>query len=275
MDETIKKMLSSRRVMLAGIGGVVAGSLIANKALAGSLEPPGAVAPTGKSTDELASMIARPSGVSEPRTPVAGLPGSASARYRISAAGSYCLTENLIGLSGMNGIQIDADNVDLHLQGFHLVGGGGTPGDISAAIVGNGQNICVYDGTTEGWGIGVRMDAASKFLLWDVTAIGASMTGFMFGNDGQGYDLDVYNCPVGYDIHGLRTIVEECGAWSCPISYQCTGSQNLIVCNCATDSANPFSIGQGNSFGPIIVVTGVGNIGAVAGSGHVLANLVY
>jgi len=270
----MKRMIMDRRHMLAGIG-VMGGSLLAGRAVAGALEPPGPPSPTGKSTDELASMIARPAGVSEPRMPVAGLPPSASARYRISAPGSYCLTENLIGQSGMNGIQIDSDNVDLHLQGFHLTGGGGTPGDISAAIVCNGQNICVYDGTIEGFAVGVQADAASKFLLWDVTVIGATLVGFRFGIDGQAYDCDVYSCPVGFDIHGIRTVVEECGAWSCPVSYQCTGTQNLIIGNCATDSPNAFSIGPGNSFGPIVTVVGVGNIGAVAGSNHILANYIY
>jgi len=138
----MKWMIMDRRHMLAGIG-VMGGSLLASRVVAGTLEPPGPPSPTGTSTDELASMIARPSGVSEPRLPVAGLPPSATARYRISAPGSYCLTENLIGQSGLNGIQIDSDNVDLHLQGFHLTGSGGTPGDTSAAIVCNGQNNCV------------------------------------------------------------------------------------------------------------------------------------
>jgi hypothetical protein len=271
----MKRISTDRRVMLAGIGGVMAGSLLARKAVAGTLEPPGPPAPTGKTTDELASMIALPAGISEPRMPVKGLPPSPTARFRISASGSYCLTENLLGQPGLNGIQIDADNVDLHLQGFHLMGAGGVPGDTSAAIVCNGQNICVYDGTVEGFALGVQADAATKFLLWDVTVIGATITGFRLGNDGQAYDLDAYSCPIAYDIHGIRTIVEECGAWSCPTSFQCGGAQNLIICNCATDSQNPFNIGAGNSFGPIINVVGVGNIGAVAGSNHILANYIF
>src|SRR6185436_9685799 len=118
----------------------------------------------------------------------------------------------------------------------------------------NGQNNCVYDGTIEGFAVGVQADAASKFLLWDVTVIGATLVGFRFGIDGQAYDCDVYTCPVGFDIHGSRTVVEECGAWSCPVSFQCGGTQNLIIGNCATDSPNAFSIGPGNSFGPIVTV---------------------
>jgi hypothetical protein len=272
---TMKRMLMDRRMVLGGIG-VVAGSMLANKALAGSLEPPGPPGPTGRSTDELAGMIARPSGVSEPRSPVTGLPPSASSRYLISSSGSYCMTENLVATPGMNGIQITADNVDLDLQDFHLVGaGGGTPGDTSVAIQCTGQNICIYGGSIEGWAVGVQMDAASRFLLWDVTVLNATIAGYRLGTDGQAYDCDVYGCPTGFVIGGLRTVVEECGAWSCPVSYQCTGAQNLIIGNCATDSPNAFSIGAGNSFGPIVTVTGVGNIGGVVGSNHFLANFIY
>jgi hypothetical protein len=273
----MKRMIMDRRMMLAGVGTVVAGSLLSNRAVAGSLEPPGPPGPTGKTTDQLAGMIARPNGVSEPRTPVAGLPSGATSRYVISAPGSYCLTENIIGLPAVNGIQIDSDNVDLDLQGFHMTADPGMPGASTVAIlVSGGQNQCIYNGTIEGWSIGVDVHNASKFLLWDVTVIGASDTGFKLGHDGQGYDLDVYSCPIGFDAPGLRTIIEECGAWLCPIAIQCNGSQNLIIGNCATGSpVGPFMIGQGNSYGPIVVVTGVGNIAAVAGSNHPLANFVF
>ena len=253
----------------------MAASLISNKAMAGSLEPPGPPSPTGASTGQLASMIARPFGVSEPRMPLTGQPGTTSSLYEISSAGSYCMTENLVVPTGMNGLLISGDNVDLDMQGFHMLGsGGGTPGDFSVAISVTGQNVCISDGSIEGWAVGVQVDGP-KFLLWDLTVLGCTIAGFRLNSDGQAYDCDVYTCPVGFDMHGVRSMAEECSAWSCPVSFQCNGSQNLIIGNTATDSQSPFAIGPGNSFGPIVVVTGVGNIGAVAGSNHFLCNLVY
>ncbi len=275
MNKSMRRIFSDRRVMLAGIGGVMAGTFLSPRAIAGTLNPPGPPAPTGRTTDDLANMIARPSGVSEPRTPVAGLPGTASSKYVISASGSYCATENFIAAAGQSGIQITADNVDLDLQGFHLVGGDNA-GLATAGIVVTGSNVSIYNGTLEGpWSIAMQVNAP-KFLLWDVTVIGAAGTGFLLGTDGQCYDCDVYECPTGFDAHGQRTIVEECGAWSCPTSFAASGTQNLIISNCATNSANPFgAIIANNAYGPIIVVTGVGNIGQVAGSNHILANYVF
>ena len=56
------------------------------------------------------------------------------------------------------------------------------------AFVSTGQNVCIYDGTIEGWSIGVQMESASKYLVWDVTVLGASIAGFRLGQDGQAYD---------------------------------------------------------------------------------------
>lgn len=75
----------------------------------GSLSPPGTPAPTMKTLDQL-----------EPRTAITNLPET------VATAGSYYLTANLLGSSGNNGITISASDVTLDLNGFRLVGVGGS-----------------------------------------------------------------------------------------------------------------------------------------------------
>jgi len=68
----------------------------------GSLTPPGAPGPTMKTLNQI-----------EPRTPISSLP------FVISSPGSYYLTTNL---SGTSGITISSGNVTLDLNGFTLQG---------------------------------------------------------------------------------------------------------------------------------------------------------
>ena len=48
-----------RRVLLAGLGGVMAGTLVSSKATAGILEPPGPPSPTGVSLEAVAARSSR------------------------------------------------------------------------------------------------------------------------------------------------------------------------------------------------------------------------
>ena len=65
----------------------------------GSLTPPGAPAPAMKMLDQI-----------EARTPInaTATPGDASNQFIISAGGSYYLTANITGVSGKNGMSINA-----------------------------------------------------------------------------------------------------------------------------------------------------------------------
>ena len=71
----------------------------------GSLTPPGAPAPTMKTLQQV-----------EPRVPIS------TAGATITQSGSYYLTCNLVGASGVNGINVNADNVTIDLNGFVLDG---------------------------------------------------------------------------------------------------------------------------------------------------------
>ncbi len=72
----------------------------------GNLTPPGAPAPTMKTLDQIDAKL-------EKRTPISSLP------FTISQSGSYYLTGNLSGTSGIN---VNVGNVVIDLNGFDLRG---------------------------------------------------------------------------------------------------------------------------------------------------------
>ncbi|MCB9838160.1 MAG: hypothetical protein H6813_02375 [Phycisphaeraceae bacterium] len=90
--------------------------LIAATAHAGDLvPPPGPVTPTMKPLDAI-----------EPRICVNELPAAASAARLISAPGRYYLVADIIAGPGQSGIQVDADDVSIDLNGYSIIGGPGT-----------------------------------------------------------------------------------------------------------------------------------------------------
>ncbi|HEX4825916.1 MAG TPA: hypothetical protein VFV19_16570 [Candidatus Polarisedimenticolaceae bacterium] len=272
----MEKKNFDRRVLLAGVGGAIAGSMLARPALAGQLNPPpGAVGPTGRTNSEIAAMIARtPGGISEPRMPVQGQPAGADCQYLLSSPGSYYLTDNIQGVGGVHGIRIASPNVDLHLGGFHMLGAPPNGLPQGSAIVCDQSNVTVYDGTVVGWGRGVDFEHASLFIVWDVTSINSSSGGFFLGDRGQAYDCDCYSSGGnGFTLSGVRSLVEQCGVWTCPIAFKGINSPNLLIGNCATECGTAFDLGQGNAYGPIVFCTG--DIGAIPNSGHPEANYVY
>ena len=98
----------------------------------GPLSPPGAPGQTMKSLAQI-----------EPRTPIESLP------YTISTPGSYYLAGNLTGVSGNDGIVIQADNVSVDLMGFTLSGTSGAQSGIR--VWGAYAGIAIRNGFIRGW----------------------------------------------------------------------------------------------------------------------------
>lgn len=271
-----------RRVLLAGIGGVVAGTMFAGRAKAGVLEPPGAPAPTGQTTDQLANRASRtPQGCANPCIPVSSLSGSSSSTVVIDTPGSYMLTEPLFAIPGGNGIEITASDVELDFCGFPVVGSSG-PGGLAtgAGVVCSGENVAVYEGSVRGFAVSLDFSQASRFILWDMTCMAPTTFGVLLGSNGECFDVDVHNCPnTGFDCRGHGTLVEESGAWTCGTGFACVASpissNNLFLSNCATGCATPYLFQGGCSYGPIAQLQNVGDISVVVESRHIDSNAVY
>lgn len=279
-ESSMQKKDVDRRVLIAGLGGAVAGSLLARNAVAGSLNPPaGGVSPSGRDLTQVTNMIARTDqGCAMPPVPVESLPGSASAKHVISVSGSYYLVGNIQGNPGQNVIDVQASHVDICGGGFHIfVPSGASSGVPSGCgIVCSGQNVTFYDGSVIGGRVGIDFSQASRYIIWDVISIGAEAAGFQIGGEGNFYDSEAHSCQnVGVLATGARALIEEGAVYSCPVGYMITGAQNIFFNNFATNCQTPFQIGPGNSYGPLVNVAGVGDMSAVPGSTNPWANFAY
>lgn len=158
MSETMNQLpnehhsdpVHQRRALLAGIGGLAAGAVLAGRAHAGPLSPPaGPIAPTPGPEPRIA--------INETNTP-----GDAESIYKITQPGSYYLTGNITGAAGKHGIVIAASDVSLDLMGFELAGipGMGAFDGIRVAATGL-TNIEIRDGSVRDWGkSGVDLQAS-------------------------------------------------------------------------------------------------------------------
>ena len=159
---------TDRRALLAGIGGLAAGALFAGKANAGPLTPPpGPIAPTPGP---------------EPRIPIGPgtTPGDGTTTFRISQPGSYYLQANVQGESAAKmGITIAANNVTLDLNGFALIGTGGTGTARGIVTSGERSNITIRNGTITNWsGSGIDLISGSTSSNSLIEGVIASDNGF-------------------------------------------------------------------------------------------------
>ena len=98
----------------------------------GSLTPPGAPAPSGKTLTQV-----------EPRTDIATLSGTATAVYTIAVPGSYYLTSNLAGAAGKDTISVTVTGVTIDLNGFSLQS---TDVNRAAILATSGASLTVRNG---------------------------------------------------------------------------------------------------------------------------------
>ncbi|MFN0134475.1 MAG: right-handed parallel beta-helix repeat-containing protein [Phycisphaerales bacterium] len=224
--------------------------------VAGPITPPGGpVASSYKTLTEVEPRIA----VNATNTP-----GNGVTVYRISQPGSYYLTGNVTGISGMIGIQIAASNVTLDLNGFTLQGVSGADDAISVAFTGTAfTNVHVRNGTIRGWTKeGVDGFYANNSIVENVHVDG-SVNGFGIIT---GAGSTIRDCVVTASGVGIVT-PQGCTVTGCTAFANTSGNFGLgpgnTVTNCtARDSVNSgnagFNIGDGST---VANCTATGNNG--------------
>ncbi|MDP1663183.1 MAG: hypothetical protein Q8L55_14800 [Phycisphaerales bacterium] len=146
-------------------------------AAAGPLNPPsGAVGSTGKTLTEL-----------EPRIAISAIntPGDADSQFRITAAGSYYLTGNIVGVANKKAIEIQGSNISIDLNGFTIQGtGGATAGDgINIDTVATSGTVVVRNGSITQCRTGVNMPLNyGSIKLDDLTVSFCTSSGAIVNN---------------------------------------------------------------------------------------------
>lgn len=188
-----------RRVLL-GIAGIAGAAIATQATRAGSLNPPpGPVAPTGKSTDQL-----------EPRIDLLNAPPSANVtsdanhQYILNNPGSYYLSANLTVTKSV-GILIAAANVSLDLCGFQVAGTG--PNTFTGIGIG-GDGAWIGNGSVSTLQYGVRdpVGSATSATLSRLRATQCSVAGifsptgsvleFCAAQDNGGHGISAGSCNV-------------------------------------------------------------------------------
>lgn len=187
---------------------------------AGDLAPSAAPAPLFKTLEEI-----------ESRTIIDVLP------YTISGPGSYYLVGDLTNtVLNADGITIDASEVDLDLNGYTLYGGkvSGISSDDGIAVLGDEDNIRIYNGSVVGWnGDGINALNADFSIFQNLR---------VSENGGDGLVTD-FNCLISYCTaytNGLDGLEGDDGT---VISHSTAGengdngiqtSEGCVVVDCAS-----------------------------------------
>ncbi|MEM0982713.1 MAG: right-handed parallel beta-helix repeat-containing protein [Planctomycetota bacterium] len=166
-------------------------SLSFSAALAGPLTPPpGAVAPTGKTTDEI-----------EPRTPISG-------PVVITEPGSYYLTGDIVANTGA-AIVVSASDVTIDLNRFALVGNGAAHGVMQNTT--GFERVTVRNGTVTAFGgTGIQLPQTNRVRIENVYATFNGFEGIALGAQAVVINSSTHaNANDGMDV-GSGSVVSGC-----------------------------------------------------------------
>ncbi len=257
LTDATPDILNPRRAMLAGLGGLAAGALLASTANAGPLTPP-------------AGPIASTPGP-EPRIAVnaQNTPGNANALFRISQPGSYYLTGNIRGQSGRHGIEIAANGVTLDLMGFEMEGVSGSLNGIRTAAA-DLKNITIRNGSVRKWsanGVDLNTNAALSSRVEGILANANVNLGITVGNT-----TVVADCIVTENSNGGMACLSSCLILRCAVHNNSGVGMTMFLGNLIKDcSVNENSFNGIAASGPGNTVVGCCTR-ANGGSGIVLTN---
>jgi hypothetical protein len=217
-----------RRMLLAGVGAVGALAM-ARSARAATCGDPGPLSPTGPTMRQIFEKVAETDvGTAEARIPIQSLPSSATALYRISQPGVYYLTDNILGVAGSAGVEVDSSDVEIECDGFCFIGVPGT----RQGIVSTGAHhaIGVYDVEFVGWqetciDLSSSTDCYAE-EVWCRSCNCVSPLGLgaiALGDGGTIDDCNVFQCNAAHLRTGVNGIVEEC------VIRECVSSSILSV----------------------------------------------
>jgi parallel beta-helix repeat protein len=168
---------------------------------AGPLDPPpGPVTSTMKPLDQV-----------EPRTAIGATttPGDADSLFRITQAGSYYLTGNILGLSGKAGIEITVSDVTIDLMGFEMKGAAGSLDGVKS--VGNLGNITIRNGTVAIWRQdGIDLATASDSLIEEVRLAFNFDVGARIGGSSVVTTVTAPGSPNGGIVAGYAASISNC-----------------------------------------------------------------
>jgi hypothetical protein len=106
----------------------------------------------------------------EPRNPIPPVGWDGTFPITINQPGSYFLTRNLTATGATNGIEVDAENVAIDLNGFTLDGAA-----IGALGVVAAENFTLTNGTVRRWLLGITASAGGRYHDLHITENGSGV----------------------------------------------------------------------------------------------------
>jgi hypothetical protein len=247
-----------RRALL-GAAGI---SAVAALSKAGPLNPPaGAVAPSGRTLDEIYNKIPAVGG-SDGRIAVTG-PGI------IASPGNYVLVNDIDTPPGGNTFTITASNVTFDLNGFRI---GNTLGGYCIVTNGAISNLIIRNGSIVGGVGGIVTDQVGikGLLLENLRIHGPKSVGISVGGS-TSRDCVIRRCEVSEC--GVSSTGAELNWVAIGIVYNGSAGriEDCSVHTLANNGTNPISRGillnTSNATGNMVARCHLGNSGGVAGVG--------
>ena len=197
----------------------------------GSLTPPGPPAPGLKTLQQI-----------EPRIDLQNAPGSAvdssnaSYYFIINQPGSYYLSANL-GVTKTNGIQINAEDVTIDLNGFEISRASGSGGD-GVQIAVTAHRATILNGSLKGFAGGINcLDAengARGCKFRDLSVSGCTSRGIFAGPSAMLESCRAHDNTGTYGIvSGMGSTLTNCMASTNTLTWALSAGVGSNLVNCS------------------------------------------